>query len=303
MQQNLFGGSWTEEKLACLSEYLEAYNTALKHQPFRRVYIDAFAGTGSREAAKVPASEPGGLEFSLVPAADQVDFFRGSARRAAETGTPFHELYLIERSKKKCAELEKLRISYPDRRITVRQGDANTEIRRICESFKWHEYPGIRAVLFMDPFGCNVDWETIEAIAKTRAIDMWYLFPSGIGINRMLTKDRSRLPPSWEKRLDKNLGTKEWREVFYGQVTSHSLLGGTVTETYKAVTIAGIEQFFLRRLGKAFPMVSERALPLMGPTGSQLFSLCFACANPRAKQAVEIANYLLDPERKWRKAR
>ncbi|HEX2669497.1 MAG TPA: hypothetical protein VHM25_01430, partial [Polyangiaceae bacterium] len=50
-----FGGDWTETKLGVLKDYLAAYTKALKDkptpsQPFRKAYIDAFAGTGSRTA-------------------------------------------------------------------------------------------------------------------------------------------------------------------------------------------------------------------------------------------------------------
>jgi three-Cys-motif partner protein len=48
-QMQLFGGSWTEQKLAILAEYLSRYNTALKKQRFTRIYVDAFAGTGYRQ--------------------------------------------------------------------------------------------------------------------------------------------------------------------------------------------------------------------------------------------------------------
>ena len=41
-----FGGPWTIEKLNILSAYLDFYVTALKNQPFKKIYIDAFAGTG-----------------------------------------------------------------------------------------------------------------------------------------------------------------------------------------------------------------------------------------------------------------
>ena len=34
-----------------------------------------------------------------------------------------------------------------------------------------------RAVLFLDPYGMQVEWATIEAVAKTKAIDLWLLFP------------------------------------------------------------------------------------------------------------------------------
>jgi len=47
MQQ--FGGDWTEKKLECIRQYLNRYTTALKNQPFNRMYIDAFAGTSYRE--------------------------------------------------------------------------------------------------------------------------------------------------------------------------------------------------------------------------------------------------------------
>lgn len=45
-----FGGNWTVIKLEMLQRYLEAFNTALQDKPlprspFRRVFIDAFAGT------------------------------------------------------------------------------------------------------------------------------------------------------------------------------------------------------------------------------------------------------------------
>ena len=40
-----FGGRWTETKLEILEAYLNAYTTALKHKPFKLIYIDAFAGT------------------------------------------------------------------------------------------------------------------------------------------------------------------------------------------------------------------------------------------------------------------
>lgn len=38
-----FGGDWTIEKLDILSSYLDFYITALKNQPFNKIYIDAFA--------------------------------------------------------------------------------------------------------------------------------------------------------------------------------------------------------------------------------------------------------------------
>ena len=47
MTEQKFGGNWTIEKLDILSDYLDFYLTALKNQKFNKIYIDAFAGTGT----------------------------------------------------------------------------------------------------------------------------------------------------------------------------------------------------------------------------------------------------------------
>ena len=58
-----------------------------------------------------------------------------------------------------------------------------------------------------------MDWSLIEAIANTRAVDLWILFPLGIAVNRLLTK--AELPPKkWAEALTRILGTEEWRDAF-----------------------------------------------------------------------------------------
>lgn len=65
-----FGGDWTDAKLDVLAKYLKSYTTALQgkptpEQPFRKAYIDAFAGTGTR-TAREPDSN-GASEALLFP--------------------------------------------------------------------------------------------------------------------------------------------------------------------------------------------------------------------------------------------
>ena len=60
-----FGGDWTAVKLAVLARYLAAYATALKKQPFAKLYIDAFAGSGYRSAHDRRATS--GREGLLFP--------------------------------------------------------------------------------------------------------------------------------------------------------------------------------------------------------------------------------------------
>ena len=70
----------------------------------------------------------------------------------------------------------------------------------------------------------QVEWKTIEAIAETKAIDLWLLFPLGIGVNRMLTKS-GEIPEAWRQRLDLLLGTENWYDEFYRVESTPTLFG------------------------------------------------------------------------------
>src|SRR5207248_10863849 len=81
-----------------------------------------------------------------------------------------------------------------------------------CRSNDWSRW---RAVVFLDPYGMQVEWPTIEAIATTRAIDVWILFPLGMGANRLLTRKLEDIPDVWRRSLDRIFGTNEWQNRFY----------------------------------------------------------------------------------------
>jgi three-Cys-motif partner protein len=171
-----FGGNWTEDKLDRVRKYFEAYNVALKHQPFTREYIDAFAGTGYREV------RDGNGDFLNFPelAGDEVqNFLDGSARIALKVKDGFHRFTFIEKNSAKVAKLAELRAEYPNKQIRIECGDANEWVQRICAE-KWDKR---RAVLFLDPFGMQVSWDTLKAAAGTKCIDLWLLFPLGSAIS------------------------------------------------------------------------------------------------------------------------
>jgi hypothetical protein len=50
-------------------------------------------------------------------------------------------------------------------------------------------------------YGMQVDWTTVEAIARTKAIDLWVLFPLGIGVNRLLTKSGDIPDSLWDAKV------------------------------------------------------------------------------------------------------
>jgi three-Cys-motif partner protein len=177
-QAHRFGGDWTSDKLGVLESYLSRYTTALKDTSFRKAYIDAFAGTGYREVRGDPdAQEPDALLFPDLAENEPQELLDGSARLALKTEPRFDRYIFIERSKEHCEQLETLRDEFPElaEDIIIKLGDANMEIQGLCKK-DWRRR---RAVMFLDPYGMQVEWKTIEAIAKTKAIDLWVLFPLG----------------------------------------------------------------------------------------------------------------------------
>ncbi|WP_197410711.1 class I SAM-dependent methyltransferase [Devosia epidermidihirudinis] len=77
MKKPFRGSRDTDAKLSMLHEYLKQYSTALKDQGFARLYIDAFAGTGSKTETR-PALPLFGPDFAEPQEVDTP----GSARLA-----------------------------------------------------------------------------------------------------------------------------------------------------------------------------------------------------------------------------
>jgi three-Cys-motif partner protein len=287
-----FGGGWTEKKLAVLSSYLQAYTTALKKQTFTKLYIDAFAGTGYREL-NAGSSDDTRL-FEELSEDEPQQFLDGSARIALQTDPAFDEFFFIEANRKRAGELRQLQTEFPSKKIEVREGDANEQIQKLCASTNWQQ---CRAVLFLDPFGMQVDWKTMEVIAATKAIDTWILFPLGIGVNRLLTRDYKNIQPKWKDRLDLMFGTIEWKNQFYRkEKTSPDLFNSNQADTeLKSANIRSIGAFYHSRLKMIFSCVAPNPKILRNSTNSPIFQLHFAAGNPRGGQiALRIAGHILD---------
>jgi three-Cys-motif partner protein len=280
-----FGGDWTNDKLAAIGKYLSAYTTALTGK-FKLAYIDAFAGTGYRTSE---SHDDPNLIFPDLATSDTSKMLDGSATIALKTRPRFNKYIFIEKDAARCAALAQLRRDFPDlgADIDIRQGEANTEIQGLAK-LNWRAH---RAVLFLDPYGMQVDWDTIRAVAGTRAIDLWLLFPLGIGVNRVLTRSGD-IPPAWRPSLDRLLGTTDWWDAFYKVTTVKNLLGEEERRVEKA-SVDVIGRYFVERLRSVFEKVSEPKV-LKNRMNCPLYLLCFAAGNPKgAPIAVRIANHIL----------
>ena len=289
-----FGGDWTTMKLDVLRNYLVVYTAALRNKPtpehpFRKAYIDAFAGTGSRSMRR-EGPESSELVFPCLAEPATQQLLDGSTRLALKVTPRFDHYIFIERSSDRCKQLEELKGEFPDlaKDIVVKQGEANQEIRSLCER-NWRSH---RAVLFLDPYGMQVEWDTIEAIASTKAIDLWVLFPLGIGVSRLLTRS-GEIPSSWRERLDKLFGTKDWYEEFYRVEHERTLLG-TDEERLVKTRSDVIGRYFNDRLKGVFAAVAEQPGVLRNSVNCPLYLLCFAAGSAKgAPIALRIANHLL----------
>lgn len=293
MPAHNFGGDWTTDKLERVRKYLVAYTTIFARNPRAQkltpIYVDAFAGTGYRsKPRRIDAQTPLFAELT-EPEADA--FLKGSAQIALEVDPSFKQYVFIEQDAGRAGELENLKLRFPAKAqaITIVQEEANVYLKGWCEQADWHI---CRAVMFLDPYGMQVDWPLIEAIARTQAIDLWLLFPLGVAVNRLLTKDEPP-PADWADALTRILGTDQWKEAFYPVRRERTLFGEEETHA-KEADFDKIGQFFVNRLKTVFNKVAENPLPLRNSRNVPLYLLCFAAGNPRgAPTAIRIAQDIL----------
>jgi three-Cys-motif partner protein len=291
MAQQSFGGNWTEEKLERVSKYLPAWRRIFTSNPrarhFKTWYVDAFAGTGSR--AEPERAGEGSLFCDIYLDEEATRFRAGSAKIALGLSAPFDSYLFIEKAKIRVSELKgAIERDHPTllERCNFQLGDANQRLKMWCQQRDWNKE---RAVVFLDPYGMQVEWSTIEALAKTKGIDLWYLFPL---VARMLKRD-GKITESWQKRLDLLFGTADWRARFYQPQKNYDLFGDRETIERDA-SVMNIKGFIEERLATCFPAVAPNGLVLRNSKASPLYLLCFAAANEKgAPTALKIAQDIL----------
>lgn len=278
MAQRPFATGGTIGKLRTLGDYLQFYTTALSER-FRLTYLDAFAGSGS-----IPYRE----ELPLVSESADIDeYVEGSARRALGVSPSFHRYWFVESKAGNVKALEAVRSDFPKLadRIVIEREDANKAISSFC-----HNQMGRsdRCVMFLDPFGNQVKWETLDRIGRTPGIDLWYLFPAGLGVLRQISRD-GRVQKDAEASLDLLFGPNDWRGNLISRQTQQDLFGDTTELARRVESADQVTRYMISCMKGVFGGgVSDTWLPL-GKGGSHWFSLIFAWSNP-SKSATELAS-------------
>jgi len=278
---NRFGGEWTEQKLKILENYLDEFTKALKKQSFNLLYIDAFAGSGKIELESIDSDDT-----------DQRNFIDGSANVALSIeNKPFDELIFIEKDRDKCVRLEEMKKDWPNRNVHIEQADANQFLRNLQRN--WQRY---RGVLFLDPFGAQVDWTTLESIANYKALDTWILFPTST-ISRMLP--RSRLPgdisQTWSTILTRVFGDESWKDLY--QMSDQMELFKQSRGHERESGVDGLINIYKSRLQELFGdrfLTTTKSLKNSNNSRLYEFMFCVGSDQPSAiGLATRIANHLL----------
>ncbi|MFK5977904.1 MAG: three-Cys-motif partner protein TcmP [Rhizobiaceae bacterium] len=292
---NKFGGPYTDKKVEKLAQYLGAFTTALKDRPFNLVFIDAFAGSGDRTTIRVSAPDFFGDGRKIITTA-------GSARRALETSPPFKMNVFIEKDPELFKELQSVRAEFPDAKVELINGDANKYVVRLCNRIDWNQphgkLKGIRGVIFLDPFGMEINWNTLKVVAETRALDAWIFFPL-MGLYRNSPHDRLALDDSKRKSITKVLGTPEWENDWYnhrptGQQDMFEDMNPK--NQTRSLDVDGIEAYVQDRLKTIFKGTVLKPLRINNTRGSPIASLFFCVSNesPAAvRVATDIAGHIL----------
>jgi three-Cys-motif partner protein len=290
--EHRYGGPWTEVKLDAVDYYLGCYTKALS-RAFDLWYFDAFAGTGDRTVDV----ETGGI-FDGRPIATETLTLDGSARRALKIVPPFHHFVFIEQDPERYEALRALKAEFPQLDIRCIAADANRALVELVTRRPWHDRDNGRArgVVFLDPYALHVEWKTLEVLASTKALDVWYLFPLR-DVTRQLAHDYTGVGVK-EPRMDLILGP-QWRDLYAKSEDRQTELFDVPVGPgmRRAVTQRGVESWFKGRLESIFEYASD-PMPILTAPGRHTFSLFLALANP-SRKAVDLAHHFAGYVRRY----
>lgn len=283
-------GPWAQEKLECLRKYLHAYTTILSRRKFKGYfYIDAFAGPGTLKIRRQKTDDR--AQKLLIEVSDHVakdtgeaEYISGSPRVALDLERPFTDYVFIEIDGKKLNQLEELKNDYEseNRRIHLREQDCNNYLRKLIKETQWTLW---RGVVFLDPFGMQVPWDTIVEIGKTKAIEIFINFPVGMAIQRLL-KRSGKFTPKERRKIDQYFGTDEWYDLLYDY--REDLFGeDNITKVQNSGDL--LVKWYRNRLKEVFGYVST-AREIQNTRGRPLYYLIFAGPN---ETGAKIANEVL----------
>jgi three-Cys-motif partner protein len=220
--------------------------------------------------------------------ADFAEYIQGSPRVALDIDHPFTHYYFVEKNPEHIEKLKALKTEYAEtRNITIYEGDALRHLNVFIESVK--DWRSSRAVVFLDPFGMQVPWQTICDIAQKRSIEIILNLPIGTTIQRLIKKDRANMSQKDLERLTSYFGSEEWEQIVYYTSSLTSLFDNEPTVLKYDDTAERLIKWYMDRLRVLFGHTAGPKL-IKNTRGAHLYYLIWAGSNETGKK---IAGYVL----------
>lgn len=279
-----WGGLWTEKKLEAFSKYVWSYLTIMKKYPYwKTIYFDGFAGSGTREKRTNRD-----LMQQLKITEEEERTYKGAAERVLGLeNLGFDYYYFIDKNEESLNKLkQKLNEQFKNKNLEFRLGDANEQLNKLAKALQDNKYA---ALVFLDPFGMQIDWNSIANLKGTRS-DVWILVPTGVIVNRLLDK-AGKLEFSDKLESFFGLPIAEIKSFFYEEKKIPTLFGEEEIITKVSKPIEKIANLYAQRMKTIWEHVTEEPLVLKNSNNVPIFHFVFASNNKNAKK---IAKQIID---------
>ena len=168
-----------------------------------------------------------------------------------------------------------------------RHDNANHQATMLADAMA--KNPKLKTLCFLDPFGMNINWETIQQLAG-KSIDLWILVPIGTIVNRLVRTDGTLMYPDKLEAFF-GLNRKEIQNRMREAEKEQTLFGEQ--EKYHKVkdAISKLATLYCEQLGTLFDFVTNEPLVLYNSNHLPIFHFVCASNNPTA---IRIAKQIID---------
>lgn len=251
---------WSEAKLGILRDYLRAFAIASKRAQ-DRIYLDLFAGSYDNQKRDEEGRFPGSsqIAFNIEPAFTRLALFEQPDKaRTLELSIQSDELH-----KDRCWE--------------IFSGDCNDTIDEGLGFLKYRLAP---TFAFLDPCGLQVNWTTLEKLARWKnkdkpKIELLILFPEP-ALPRVIGAEVKKIENNFEL-VNKVYGSKVWGLIYQRRVE------GSWNASRMRQELINLYRW---RLESILQYKKTHAIGI-GDNNIPLYTLIFATDHPAGDQIME----------------
>lgn len=193
-------GEWVAEKLHYLQRYFQVFSTSMRNKPWRNIrYIDLFAGPGK------------------CLARDTSTIYLGSPLLALTTAHLFTDYIFVDLDASNINTLSTRCAPRANQtNINYRVGDSNQVVHEIAREIAARDDAFIPDrwcslnLAVLDPEGLELEWSSIEALAKIKKMDL-IIHYSQFGLTRNM--ENMYCAPA-DTTIDRFFGDRKWREIY-----------------------------------------------------------------------------------------